>query len=146
MTIFIALVAIVIKDRRKQAITYILISGTLASTIMYFKSTLKAYSYNGLISANEALLERANDILRDKRGNVIYSTHMITSNSSFSKEEISVLNSVIDGLNARFIRKDSSSIYYCTDGVMGSDYGIWYFYTENKPKGFLQIKDRWYYE
>ena len=146
LTILAAIVSVLKKDKIKTALTCLFVSVVMFMATMFFKDTLKAYSYRNLILANENLLAKANQILVKKTVDVTYSSTFLNAKDDFSNEELSVLRAVTKNLNARFIRKDSRTIYYCTDGVMDSDYGIWYFYNDYTPKNFLHIKDRWYYD
>ncbi|MBP6430980.1 MAG: hypothetical protein KA319_04365 [Ferruginibacter sp.] len=143
----VSIIVIVLKDRLKLIIFFLLIG----VTTIYFRPTFKEWAiarhYNSILTKNEKLFEKVNAIISSKKENFIYDSKQHYNNSIFSIPEIDILNQFLNETKVIFIRKDREKIFYPIWGVpLEMDYGIFYFYSSDIPqKRFRHLKEKWYY-
>jgi hypothetical protein len=145
LTSMSALVFIIVKDRLK-AIIFFLLLGTIT---LYFRSSFKewaiARSYNLILIRNEKIFEKVNAILIAKKEDVYYPPIPGHEDRILSVFEIQTLNQFIKETNIKYIRKGQQSIFYPIWGIpLEMDYGIFYFHSGIIPSDYYKhIKGKW---
>ncbi len=142
----IALIAILYYDNLKGRIFWILFLIGFIIIRPTVKDWLIGKSFSAIISKNQSLFDKANNILISKKDNVMFPP-VSKTDSVFSITEIDALNKLLNKTQIYYIRKDKTTIFYPTHGAMGRHGGITYFFTTFIPtEYYTHVKGKWYYD
>jgi hypothetical protein len=119
----------------------------VAISLLACSDSIKRHKYEALIEHNQDLFDQANSILDSKADGVRYIKGMKRADTFFSATEIAILSKVIDKTGALFIEKSRYYVYYSMDGLMDSDYGLWYSKDGRRlsSRTAIMINDHWQY-
>ena len=138
---------ILFKDKAKSKLIW---TGTIIGAIILqqlSESFLIKKSYRILLAQQHAILDSINRIMISKAGNDYFILKSENAKKEeFTKEELELINTLFANSSIYLIRKDSSSIYYGTFGMLDVSNGITYFFKPDKVnEHYNNLKDQWYY-
>lgn len=119
----------------------------VAISLLACRGSVKRHKFRSLIEHNRVLFDQANAILDSKANGVRYFKGMNRADTIFSANEIAILSKVIDKTGALFIEKSTYYVYYSMEGLMDSDYGLWYSKDGRRLSSTtaIIIDDHWQY-
>lgn len=147
ISIFFYLTILFGKETAKSRVVWTLVV-LLAGTIQWLtEPILIKSSYLIYLNNNDNELVKANNILKDKSGEIIILNDEITDKENLlTQNEKDNLIKLRRDLNVYMISKSKNGIYYGLWGFLDVRLGITYWTKNEMPNGnYRQLKDRWYH-